>query len=323
MSDAFDLLIVIPVYEDWSVLSRLLRQIDVEAALQGQRVGAILVNDSLTDSDEIRLQTDALNRFVHIEVLTLGRNLGHQRAITVGLSYIYRHYQAKNTLVMDADGEDRPEEIGELLAKSQNDPDRVIFAGRHKRSESPWFRGFYWIYKKTFKLLTGKPINFGNYCLIPASRLKSLMLTPEIWNHFSAGIIKSHIPYSVIPTERGERLDGRSRMGFSSLVMHGLSAISVFMEVVAVRLVLFSLALIVLTVVAAVSVVVIKYATNLALPGWSSTIMMGLGILFMQGLLISTLLTFVIFPLRSMRNFIPADDCAVYIAASDVIHKQA
>ena len=162
-----------------------------------------------------------------VQIVRLYRNLGHQRAIAIGLSYIAKEVSCEKVIVMDADGEDAPKDINALVAASEQSPDRIVFAQRTKRQESFTFRFFYGIYKFIFRQLTGKVITFGNFSLIPQRRLQNLVRVSEIWNNFPGGIIRSRIPYVAIPTERGKRLAGESKMNFVSLVLHGLSTISV------------------------------------------------------------------------------------------------
>ena len=81
----------------------------------------------------------------------------------------------------------------------------------------------------------------GNFSVIPRERLASLVVVSELWNHYAAAAMRSRQPFCTIPTRRAERLDGESKMNFVGLVVHGLSAISVYSDIVGVRLLIADL----------------------------------------------------------------------------------
>jgi hypothetical protein len=143
--------------------------------------------------------------------------------------------------------------------------------------------------------------------------VKRLVFVSEIWNHFSAGVIKSKLPITTIPAERGYRIAGRSKMNLASLVMHGLSAISVHMDIVAVRLFLASIVLIILSAVGIFIVIGMRLLTTLAIPGWATNVTIGLLIILLQAFLISFLLVFMILTNRTYKLFIPYLDYAIYV----------
>lgn len=237
--------------------------------------------------------------------MRLYRNLGHQKAIAIGLSYVAEHMQTDKVIVMDADGEDAPGDINKLAARSIEEPDKIIFAERNKRTEGFLFRFFYVIYKYVFKLLTGKVITFGNFSLVPQSRLQNLVRVSEIWNNYPGGVIKSRIPYDSVLTNRAKRLAGESKMNFVSLVLHGLSAISVMVDTTAVRILIFSIFMSAVAIGFIFFILFLKLIGN-ATPGWASTLGSTLMILMLQSFLISLFLVFMVLQYRSQQHFIPA-----------------
>jgi hypothetical protein len=206
---------------------------------------------------------------------------------------------------MDADGEDAPGDINKLAARSIEKPGKIIFAERNKRTEGILFRSFYVIYKYVFKLLTGKVITFGNFSLVPQSRLQNLVRVSEIWNNYPGGIIKSRIPYDSVLTNRAKRLAGESKMNFVSLVLHGLSAISVMVDTTAVRILIFSIFMTGIAIAFIFFILFLKLIGN-ATPGWASTLGSTLMILMLQSFLISLFLVFMVLQYRSQQHFIPA-----------------
>lgn len=308
--------VVIPVYNDWTTLQLLLQKIAslADSKMIG-KLSFIIVNDGSSYLCNEQLPD------LDIQIVHLRRNLGHQKAIAIGLSIASKKEGTDFIVVMDADGEDKPEHILELLQKAVSYPDKIIFAERKKRSEGLYFILFYAIYKFLFKLLTGKTISFGNFSIIPSKILAHLVYVTEIWNHFSGGVLHSRIPYAVLPLERGKRLGGTSKMNFTSLVLHGMSAVSVHVESVAVRIFIACIILILITFAAISMVTYIKFFTPYATPGWATSFIFGsLGIII-QSFLISLFLIFIILNRRTKKNFIPILDYEVYVAKIETISK--
>lgn len=302
--------VVIPVFNDWESCQLLLdaiRKKNPEAFFQS--LTFCWVNDGSTESAPsslIRVQS-------HDFVVELTRNVGHQKAIALGIAYVAKYFPNQPIIVMDADGEDQPEHLS-LLEDMGKSSGKIVFARRTKRHEGPIFQFFYQIYKLVFRLLTGKKIAFGNFSYIPAHLTVRVAHVSEIWNHFSGGIIKSRIPYTSIPLERGYRLAGESKMNFTSLVLHGLSAVAVHADTMAVRLMLFCIALVCLSFVSILGVAALKFFTPLASPGWATTVVTGFTSLIMQSFLVSLLLLFVVLMYRTQKLFIPAKDYSDYIS---------
>lgn len=254
-------------------------------------------------------------RFGRIRVLQLTRNLGHQRAIAMGLTFLAGE-DPGTVLVMDADGEDRPEDAARLLqeAREHGSDDVLVFAQRTRRSESLLFRLGYFFYRNLYGMLTGNSIRMGNFSVIPGPLLKKIAALPEIWTHYAAGIQRTGVPYIHIPTRRGKRLDGTSNMNTTALVTHGLSAVSVHSDRVGVRLLLVSQFFIGLVFVLMMTVVGVKFGTTLAIPGWATSAF-GLTLILLTQLIITSFF-FVFFVLgsRSHQNFVPARDFQHYLS---------
>jgi polyisoprenyl-phosphate glycosyltransferase len=240
------IVIAMPVYEDWESAIELCQKIDqVLLTRPALRARLLLIDDgsSSASPDAIAFQPKALEG---ISILVLRRNLGHQRAIAVGLAHIEQHWQGDAVVVMDADGEDRPEDIPTLIdAMTRAERPMAVFAERGKRLERPAFRVFYQCYRVLHQLLTGRDIRFGNFSVLPWAYLRSLVVFPELWNHYAATVVKSRLPYSRVRCARSTRLRGSSRMDGLSLVVHGLSALFANQEVVGTRLLILSASLLV------------------------------------------------------------------------------
>lgn len=304
-------LIVTPVYNDWLALGCLLSALERVGEEHHLWFHILVVDDASTRPPDPLPGPGARVRSVHLVHLT--RNVGHQRAIAIGLVVAHERQLGLPIIVMDCDGEDRPEDIPRLLAEQEHFPHGIIFARRSRRRETLAFKTFYWLFKIIFRLLTGKHLNFGNFCLIPASLLERVIYLQEIWNHFAAGLLHARLPWTSIPTHRGRRYVGSSHMNWMALILHGLSAISVYIEVVYVRLIFSTLALLGLVGLGFLMLLYIRYLTPLAIPGWATNVAIGLTLIASQAFLFLTLLSFLILSYRSAKMFLPAKDYRDYI----------
>ncbi len=297
------LTLIIPVFNDEESIVLLLHRIDEVIDDQHLQVQVLVVNDGSAADFHVGEDWRHISRIQKIDLI---RNIGHQRAIAVGLSHCWKEGISDYIMVMDADGEDKPEDIALLIDSSVKEPTHIIFAKRVKRSENNFFKLGYAVYKALYRVLTGVSISFGNFCLIPKKLLGNVVHHSEIWNHFSAGISRSSFPLSIVPTKRGKRYAGVSKMNLVSLILHGLSAISVRTDVVAARLLIFTLCLMVLGLCGLVTVVGVKFLTDLAIPGWATYVAIGLFTIIIQAFLMALILVFLVLQYRMQVTFIPA-----------------
>jgi hypothetical protein len=209
-------------------------------------------------------------------------------------------------VVMDADGEDRPADITALLAAHERFPGHIVAASRASRSEGFIFRAFYKLYQWLFRALTGRVIKFGNFSLVPFELLKRIVYLPDVWNNLPAALVKSRLPITFVPTRRGKRYSGASQMNFISLIIHGMSAISVFADVSFTRLLLGSALVSVFTLAGMVAVIAIRIFTTLAIPGWATNVFGLLGVVLVQMVLIATVSMLSLLSNRSAAPVIPA-----------------
>jgi glycosyltransferase involved in cell wall biosynthesis len=308
------LIIVVPLFNDWEALQKLLLLIDKIVLEPSIILEMLVVDDFSTQPIPDSLSQQTYHQIQIVNILRLRRNLGHQRAIAIGLCYVYHTLDCDFVLVMDGDGEDNPFEIERLLkVAEQTNNHKIIFAKRTKRSESYTFKFFYFTYKKLYQILIGRDISVGNFSLIPAKLLKNVVVISEIWNHYSSGIYRSRIPYLEVPIPRAKRLDGKPKMNLVSLVTHGLSSIAVYGDIVGTRILLSIVALFIFLVLIFSLVIIIKFFTNWAIPGWA-TYVSGLLIIFIfQLILLGAVFSMIILSSRNSFNFIPIRDYKYYV----------
>lgn len=274
------IVVVTPVFEDAQSLVRLLPAL---AAAIGPQLQVVVVDDGSVGEPVAGGALSAAG--VDGVVLRLRRNVGHQRAIAIGLNYaVERFGDRHDVVVMDSDGEDRPETIAALLAALVPGTD-VAVAQRRNRVETLRFRVFYALYRLVFALLTGRAIRFGNFMAVRASALPRLASMQELWIHVAGCVLLSRLRIVACPLDRGERYAGRSRMNFVSLVLHGFRALMVFGEDVLVRVGIACTLVASLSIVGGVAAVVLKLL-GIATPGWFSV---AIGILFLVFLQTGTL----------------------------------
>jgi hypothetical protein len=315
------IIVLIPVFNDWESLARVLPELDKALASRAREVDVLVVDDGSTvepGEDLIRGPFASLSR---IDVLRLRRNLGHQRAIAVGLAYVEDRLGSRAVVVMDGDGEDDPADVPRLLEHVEEDGgDRIIFADRTRRSEPLGFRAFYALYRLLHHALTGQKVRVGNFSAIPRRRLSSLVVVAELWNHYAAAVIRSRQPHYSIPTRRAARLCGRSTMNFVSLVTHGLSAISVYSDVVGVRLLVLSVLLAAVMLIGIVAATIVRLTTEWAVPGWATSTVGLLLILLGQAVMAAFIFSFMILGSRHGSPFLPRRDYSFFVGSVHALY---
>ena len=225
--------ILIPVYNDWKSVSKLVDEINGLSIDPKFQLSVIIINDA---SNHDRLSEEKkLENIKSFKIINMKKNQGHARCIAVGLKYIFEKEEFDYVIPMDGDGEDRPVEILDLLNNIENSKGNSIVAKRVKRSESLLFKVCYQIHKIITLTFTGKSIKFGNFTCLSKSTIEKMLNEKATWNSFSGSLIKVENNLISIPSERGNRYFGPSQMSFYNLIKHSLSIISVFKTTVLIR----------------------------------------------------------------------------------------
>jgi polyisoprenyl-phosphate glycosyltransferase len=300
---AMKIAVVVPVFDDWASFRQLVAGVDAALGDLATEVVMLAVDDGSLASPAFDAGQD-YQIIKEVRIVRLVTNVGSQRAIAIGLTVISKDEGLDYVVIMDGDGEDRPEDLPELLGSAS--PQTVVVASRRQRSEGFVFRAFYFCYKLFFRQLTGRSIDFGNYCVIPAVFLEHLTHQPDLWNHLAACLVRSRIPLISVAVPRGTRYFGRSHMNLVSLIVHGFSAVSVFSDSAFVRLMLGSLSLAGFTLFGAVVILAIRLSTTWATPGWASTVLLSLAVIFLQAMVLSIGAIFLHLNGRSTPSVVPA-----------------
>ena len=232
--------ILIPVYNDWESVSKLLE--DINKGLDGwgsdiAEVSVLIINDGSTENRPVN--NSIFENLNSIKIINMKENKGHARCNAAGLKYINNEGNFDFVIPMDGDGEDRPKEIGSLLCKAYEDPNKVVTANRVKRSEGFIFRFCYLLHKYLTFVFTGQMIKFGNYSCLPKYVVNKMVNESATWSSFSGSLAKIIKDRNSIRSERGKRYFGPSKMSFFNLLKHSLSIIAVFKNTFLVRSTLF------------------------------------------------------------------------------------
>ena len=311
--------LVTPVLEDWASLAALLADIAAEFTGSGVVFHVCAIDDGSVGAAELsEIDFPADGCIQGVEIVHLALNLGHQRAIAVGLCEMAERTDIDAVIVMDSDGEDRPVDIAALLAAHRQHPGQIVLAQRTKRSETRAFRVGYCLYKLLFRALTGRSITFGNYSLLPMPAVRRLVHMPELWNNLAASVIRSRLPYRTVPTTRGTRYHGRSGMNLAALIVHGLSAMSVHTDTIFVRLLLAASAVASVAAVGIAIIAMIRFATDLAIPGWATTAVGDLMIILLQVVVTVVAVSLMMLAGRSNRPIIPVADCRAFVSRREI-----
>ncbi|MDB3949717.1 glycosyltransferase [Candidatus Pelagibacter sp.] len=229
--------ILIPIYNDWQSVFKLLEKINIEVSTLESEFSVIIFNDASTESRP-KFSAD-LKNLSSVEIINMKENRGHARCNAAGLKYINKKEDFDYVIAMDGDGEDRPEELSLLIEKIKDYPGTVVTANRVKRSEGFIFRSCYFIHKFLTFVFTGQTIKYGNYTCLPKFIVNELVNEPASWSSFSGSLAKISKDKKYIPSERGKRYFGPSKMNFINLLKHSLSIIAVFKTTLLIRSVLF------------------------------------------------------------------------------------
>ena len=259
--------LIIPAFNDRPSCARLLREI---SSLSGAHDWRICLVDDGSTTDALQL-SDLSDLCLRGTILRLARNIGHQAAIACGIGYAAETWPGVSALIMDADGEDRPDDIPRLLSSLDRSHFSAVVAERRQRTEKAQFRVFYWMFKRLFRLLSGHSLQFGNFMALSGSAVRRLASMQETWLHVAAALIASRIPRRNLPTDRGQRYFGNSTMNFISLAVHGMRALMVFAEVMLMRVVIACAAISVTTLVL-VGVAAGLKVSGQASPGWFTSV---------------------------------------------------
>ena len=229
--------ILIPVYNDWKSVFKLLKEINFQVSKWNADVSILIMNDGSTEPRPTN--EFILENLKSIRIINMKKNQGHGRSIATGLKFLFEREKFDHVIVMDGDGEDRPEELNLLFNKSSENPNKVITANRIKRSEGLLFKFLYQCHKMITFAFTGRLIKFGNYSCLPRDAVSILLKDASFWSSYSGSVIKNIKDRDHVPSIRGKRFIGPSQMNFIKLLVHSIAIMAVFKNSTIIRSALF------------------------------------------------------------------------------------
>lgn len=295
-------------YNDWKSVEELLPRVDAELRALDLTGTVVIIDDGSTDVEcKDKIFELNLSAISVVESINLFKNHGHQRAYAIGIAYCAENHSPDYMIIMDSDQEDDPKYIPALIeACDRGEGRQIIFTERSKRSEGPVFVFFYVMYKKLYRMMTGIPISFGNYSVVPKDHVRRLANISELWSHYPSSVLKAKFPYSKISSVRAKRIHGKTRMGLVPLILHGTSAITVFAEVVGIRM--LSMAVIAMFFVAGLAAFIfaLKSFTGVPFDGWLLQIFASSIIMLIQIFITVIMMVILVITARQQVPMIPS-----------------
>ena len=229
--------ILIPIFNDWKSVFRLLENIDLQISGWDTEVSVLIINDASTEKKPNN--SLVFKNLKSVQIINMKKNWGHTRCIAAGLKYINEKEDFDHVIPMDGDGEDRPAELSAIIREASGYPNNAITANRIKRSDGFLFRFCYLIHKYLTFIFAGQSIKFGNFTCLPKSVVAQMIKEPATWSSFSGSLSKIVTSRLSVKSIRGSRYFGPSKMSFFSLIKHSLSIIAVFRTTVLIRAIIF------------------------------------------------------------------------------------
>ena len=229
--------ILIPIYNDWQSVFKLLENIDLQLDGWDAEVSVLIINDASTEKKPNN--SFVFKNLKSVQIINMKKNWGHARCIAAGLKYISEKEDFDHVIPMDGDGEDSPAELGAIINEASGYPNNVITANRIKRSDGFLFRFCYLIHKYLTFIFAGQSIKFGNFACLPKSVVAQMIKEPATWSSFSGSLSKIVTSRLSVKSIRGSRYFGPSKMSFLGLIKHSLSIIAVFRTTVLIRAIIF------------------------------------------------------------------------------------
>jgi len=225
--------ILIPSFNDWDCLNILIPKIDQALKNTNENVDILIVNDGSTKKNNLIFKK--MPHLKKIEVLNLKNNVKAQIAIATGLNFLRKEKFQGGIIVMDADGQDDPEYLVDIIKESKKNPERTITINRTKRDDELLFKILYQMYLFLSFLLTFKYLKFGVYSYLHSSSLNKILSTNDVHLAYVASLAKHFKNKNVIFAPRKKRILGESQNNYKSLIHYALKIISAFKNQVLVN----------------------------------------------------------------------------------------
>jgi polyisoprenyl-phosphate glycosyltransferase len=314
--------LIIPILDDWESADILCSRLNAALKSSKRRSVTLIFIDDGSVMAPFLPSLEQCSTFDAVFVLRLKRNMGHQRAIALGLSYVQENAPCDSLVVMDGDGEDKPEDVPRLLDALESGETPFVFAERGRRLDGIFFRAGYLFYRILHRLLTGRKIRFGNFSALQFGLLRRLTTMPEMWSHYAASVILARIPFRAIRVDRGKRLKGSSKMTIDGLILHGLVAMALY-PTINVRVLIASLIGCLVAGLFTAVVALMGLVSLVKIPGWATPAVAVSVVLCCTTTLMSFLFVFLSVGFRTLPGVLPIRDYRYFVECCETLHGTA
>ena len=217
--------VVLPIYNEEKGLKSFIDDLHTQLKDIKQNFEIILVNDGSTDQSLELIQSLCSNHS-ELKFIGLSRNFGHQIAVSAGIDYA----SGDQVILMDADGQDPPELIPDLISKMNEGYD-VVYAKRIKRANESlvkkWTASFF--YKLLNKITSIEiPVDTGDFRIINRKVVDALKQMPEKQRYLRGQIAWLGFKQTPIEYERKGRNAGETNYTYRKMIRLAIDAITSF-----------------------------------------------------------------------------------------------
>ncbi len=265
-----ELSVVVPLFNEEAIIGELIQRLSAACRSSTDNYELVIVNDGSKDHTFPSL-LDLTSKIPELTVVDLSRNFGHMQAVSAGLQFC----SGKAVVIMDGDLQDPPELIPEMMKKWKSGAD-VVLACRTERNEKRFQKAmtaiFYWIIKTIGEIPI--PEQVGTFCLIDKRIANIINEMPERARFFAGLRAWAGFRTETIEYKRPERKNGQSKVGLLGQLKLAKKGIISFSNWPLVWLSRLSLVASIGLFIFGISIMGIKFFSDLAIPGWASTMVL-------------------------------------------------
>ncbi len=261
---------VIPVYSEEAVIPTLLERMTRLVEQLPERAEIVLVNDGSRDNS-LQLMTQLTKDDERFRVVNLSRNYGHQTAVTAGLHAA----RGDAVITMDADLQDPPEVVPELVQKWR-EGNHIVLARRKARAGESMFKrataaAFYRIIRRLSSI--DMPLDVGDFRLLDRKVVDALSNMPEQDRYLRGMISWVGFQTAEVSFMREERAAGESKYPLRAMIRLALNGLLGFSDV-PLRLALwFGMVISVLALLFGLYILLSWFFGGEVVEGWTSNIL--------------------------------------------------
>ena len=261
--------VVIPMFNEEAVLPILVERLRPLADGWGRPYEIVAVDDGSSDATAVLLQRFR-REWPELRVLRLRANAGHQAAISAGLD----HARGAYVVTLDADLQDPPEVIAQMLAVADRDQVDVVYGIREDRSSDSWFKrtSAHLFYRGITALSeTSAPPHAGDFRLMSRATVDAVRALPEHGRVLRFVVPALGFPSASVGYTRAQRVAGTSKYPLGKMIRLSLDSVTGF-SIAPLRFATWIGLLGGLAALGVLGYAVISQLVGHTVPGWTSTV---------------------------------------------------